>query len=149
MSQQAAPAPTVNCAELTVLVVDDHERLRNDVVQQLRVLGFSRIDTASTSAAAEEKMAAHQYDIIFLDWVMPGRSGLALMQACREQRAFDHIAFVMVTSQTDERRMVEALKAGATAYIIKPLIPESFRSSVQAVISWVARSNPRFRNGAT
>lgn len=141
-------APMVNCAELAVLVVDDHERLRNDVVRELRGMGFSDIETSSTSAAAEEKMAVKKYDVIFLDWVMPGKSGLALMQKYREQREYDHVAFVMVTSQTDERRMVEALKSGATAYIVKPVIPETFRNNVQAVVTWVARSNPRFRDNS-
>jgi two-component system, OmpR family, phosphate regulon response regulator PhoB len=138
----------VKPAELSILVVDDHERLRNDVAMNLRALGFADIDMASTSGMAQEKMAAKPYDIVFLDWVMPGKSGFTLMEERRQDRACDHIAFVMVTSQTDERRMIDALKAGATGYIIKPVMPDTFAKSIQGILKWIGRMNPRFRDRA-
>lgn len=130
---------SINCADLSVLVVDDHMIMRQHVRANLDKLGFKAIDEATTSEEAEQKMAAKHYDIIFLDWVMPGKSGYALLQKCREEAAYNDVAFVMVTSQSEERHMVEAMKAGATAYIAKPFMPASFQSRIDPVLEWISR----------
>jgi PleD family two-component response regulator len=135
----------IDCANLSVLVVDDQKTSRELVRQNLLKMSFADIDMATTSAEAEEKIAAKPYDIVFIDWVMPGKSGLALMQAYREDRAFDHVAFVMVTIQSREKGMVEALKAGATAYIVKPILPSQFVPRMETVLAWIEKVNPRFR----
>jgi DNA-binding response OmpR family regulator len=133
----------INCAELAALVIDDHAILRDMVVQNLRKMGFENIDTAATSNEASALMAKKLYDIIFIDWVMPGKSGYALMQECRQDRQYDRVAFVMVTAQPEERLMVEALKAGATAYIVKPVLPKPFQEKVKSVLEWIERVNAR------
>lgn len=129
----------INCAELQVLVVDDHMIMREHVRANLAAMGFKNIDQASTVAEAEEKMAKTRYDILFLDWVMPGKSGYMLLQKCREDASFHDVAMVMVTSQTEERHMVEAMKAGATAYIVKPFMPAAFQARLHPVLEWIER----------
>lgn len=128
---------TVNPAELAVLVVDDHMIIRQVVEQNLRNMGFTHIDTAANCTEAQEKIGAGHYDILFLDWILPGKSGYALMQEYRADRKFDDVAFVMVTSESDERHMIEALKAGATSYIIKPVTQQLFQDKVSKVLEWV------------
>lgn len=135
----------INRANLAVLVVDDQMIARNHVKQNLVSMGFADIDIAATSAEAEEKIAAKNYDIIFCDWHMPGKSGFAMMQAFRQEREFDHVAFVMVTAESEERHMVEALKAGATSYILKPILPQPFQAKVENVLQWIAKVNPRYK----
>jgi len=130
---------SVKCADLSALIVDDHMIMRQHVRANLAKLGFTDIDEATTSAEAEEKMAARRYDILFLDWVMPGKSGYNLLQKCREDSAYNDVAFVMVTSQTEERHMVEAMKAGATAYIVKPFMPAAFQARIEPVLEWISR----------
>ncbi len=139
------PAPlegksmSANPSDLAVLVIDDHMIIRQVVEQNLKNMGFSDIDTAGSAAEASERMAVRNYDIIFIDWILPGKSGYALMQECREDRKFDDVAFVMVTSESDERHMIEALKAGATSYIIKPVLANIFSEKVKKVLDWVAK----------
>ena len=128
---------SVSTAGLSVLIVDDHMIMRQHVRANLARLGFTDIDEAATSDAAEEKMAAKRYDILFLDWVMPGKSGYALLQKYRENPAYNDVAFVMVTSLTEERNMVAAQKAGATAYIVKPVMPSVFQSRIDPVLEWI------------
>lgn len=130
---------TLDYAKLAVLIVDDHMIMRQHVRANLGKYGFSDIDEAQTAAEAEEKMAAKKYDIIFLDWVMPGRSGYNLLQKYREDSDYNGVAFVMVTSQSEERHMIEAQKAGATAYIVKPFMPASFQARMEPVFDWLAR----------
>lgn len=129
----------LNCAELQVLLVDDHMIMREHVRANLAVMGFKNIDQAATAAEAEEKMAKTRYDILFLDWVMPGKSGYMLLQKYREDASYNDVAMVMVTSQTEERHMVEAMKAGATAYIVKPFMPAAFQARLQPVLEWIER----------
>ena len=126
-------------SSLAVLVVDDHMIIRQVVEQNLKNMGFADIDTAGSAAEAAERMAARNYDIIFIDWIMPGKSGYALMQECRQERKFDDVAFVMVTSESDERHMIEALKAGATSYIIKPVLSNVFSDKVKKVLDWLGK----------
>src|SRR4051812_25460571 len=113
----------INIAELRVLVVDDNVVVRKLIEVNLANMGFKTIEVASNSSEAQEKISAKPYDIVFLDWNMPGKSGYALMQEYREDRKWDGIAFVMVTAESQERYVREAVKAGATSYITKPITP--------------------------
>ncbi|HYD19162.1 MAG TPA: response regulator [Patescibacteria group bacterium] len=128
-----------NPPDLNVLVIDDHMIIRQVVEQNLRSLGFTQIDTASNAAEAAERMQDKRYDIVFIDWILPGKSGYALMKEYREDRDHDDVAFVMVTSESDERHMIEALKAGATSYITKPVLTPVFAEKVKKVLDWVAK----------
>lgn len=133
-------------AELKVLVVDDNVVVRKLIEAQLANLGFKQIDAANNSQEAQDKIAATPYDIVFLDWNMPGKSGYALMQEYREDRQNDHIAFVMVTAESQERYTREALKAGATMYITKPISPATFKDKIDKVVTWIA-SNRASKTG--
>jgi len=136
----------INLADVVVLVVDDLESARETVRINLVKMGFSpdNIDMAGSCAEADGKIGAKEYDMIFLDWLMPGKSGLAMMHDYREKREFDHVAFVMVTAKGTEKDVAAALKAGATSYIVKPTIPTEFRPNVQIALDWIAKVNPRF-----
>ena len=127
----------VNIPDLQVLVVDDNLVVRKLIEGQLNALGFKHIDAAGNSQEAQDRITAKEYDIVFLDWNMPGKSGYALMQEYREERRYDHIAFVMVTAESQERYVREAVKAGATLYITKPIAPATFKEKVEKVIVWL------------
>jgi two-component system chemotaxis response regulator CheY len=130
---------TVNPSQLEVLVLDDHLIIRQAVEKNLRNLGFTKIDTAADANEAQDKLGAKKYDVLFVDWLLPGKSGYALMQECRQDRKFDDVAFVMVTSENDKHHMIEAIKAGATAYIIKPVTPVTFQEKVGKVLEWIEK----------
>jgi len=135
----------VNVAELKVLLVDDHMVIRHQLEGYLRAMGCKQVDQAPNVAEATSKMAATPYNIIFLDWNMPGRSGYNLLQQCREDRAYDNVAFVICSSESENRYVIEALKAGATSYIVKP-VPESvFKDNIQKVLTWLGRRNDAAR----
>lgn len=130
-------------SELPVLVIDDHMIIRQVVEQNLRAMGFTDIDTASNCSEARDKLDAKNYRLVFVDWILPGKSGYSMMQECRQDRKYDDIAFVMVTSESDERHMIEALKAGATSYIVKPVTKEEFHEKVTKVLDWVAKRDAK------
>lgn len=128
-------------SDFKALVTDDHMVIRQIVSQHLRDMGVTDIDTASDSDDAQKKIAEKQYDLVFLDWHMPGKSGYNLMREYREDRCYDHIAFIMVTAESHEKSVIEALKAGATSYIIKPVSRDEFQRKVSKVMEWL-KSRP-------
>lgn len=127
----------IDIGELKVLVVDDNVVVRKLIELNLGTMGFKNIDVADNSSQAQGKISEKPYDIVFLDWNMPGKSGYQLMQEYREDRVNDGIAFVMVTAESQERYVREAVKAGATGYITKPITPATFAEKVQKVVSWL------------
>jgi DNA-binding response OmpR family regulator len=129
----------INCSDLVALIIDDHQIIRQVLEQSLRGMGFTQIDMAANYPEAQEKMKSRHYDIVFVDWILPGKSGYSLMQEYRQEREYDDVAFVMVTTETDERHMIEALKAGATSYIMKPVTPNAFQEKVGKVLDWIAK----------
>jgi two-component system chemotaxis response regulator CheY len=126
-----------NIAELKVLVVDDHMTARAYLEKNLKAMGFSHVDQASSAAQAVDKMAAMTYNIVFLDWNMPGRTGYNFMQNCRQNSAYDKTAFVIVSSESGDRYVIEALKAGATSYIVKPAAENVLQEHIKKVLVWL------------
>jgi CheY-like chemotaxis protein len=86
-------------AALSVLIVDDSRVVIKQMTRMLERTGLTKIARAASSSEAEEKMRGTRYDILFLDWFMAGKSGVALMEQRREDRAFDSVAFVIVSGE--------------------------------------------------
>ncbi len=129
---------------LKFLVADDHVVIRQIVEQHLRGMGYQNIDSVATSEEVDAKMKANKYDVVLLDWYMPGKGGFALMKEYREDRAFDNVAFVMITAESHEKSVIEALKAGATAYIIKPITKAGFEEKIGKAVRWLeSRANAK------
>jgi len=129
----------IEIKSLRALVVDDHMMIRRLIETFLQEEGLQHIDLVGDSEEAEAKLEFHNYDIIFLDWNLPGRSGYSLLQSLRQERKHDRAAIVMVTAQAEERYVIEALKAGATAYIVKPVSAESFHNNLLKIVQWLER----------
>lgn len=125
--------------DLRVLVVDDHMVIRRLIESFLRENGFQNIDIAANCDEVMQKLEFHKYDIVFFDWNLPGKSGYAQMQELRENRKYDSMAIVMVTAESEERHVIEALKAGATAYIVKPVARETFDKNLEKIVGWLSR----------
>ena len=133
---------------LRVLVVDDHMVMQKLLEKNLRDLGFEHIECANGFEEAADKLAKKDKDIVFLDWHMPGKSGYSILQDYRGERDFDDVAIVMVTAEYEERSVIEALKAGATSYIVKPFSQPAFQEHVQNILKWVLRHPQTKNNGA-
>lgn len=96
---------------------------------------------------AASSSSGSRYDILFLDWFMAGKSGVALMEQCREDRAFDLVAFVIVSGEAGRRFIDEAMKAGATSYIVKPFTLETLQEHLGKVVTWLEQRG-RFKPSA-
>ncbi len=125
-------------AALKVLIVDDHMTARAHLKRVLRDIGITQADEAENADVASAK-ATGDYSIIFLDWDMPGKTGIEILRKFRGNSAFDDTAFVMVTAKSEPDDIISALRAGATSYIIKPAEATEVRDNITEVLDWIAQ----------
>jgi two-component system, chemotaxis family, chemotaxis protein CheY len=126
------------------LVIDDHMLMRKLVTQQLNSAGYTKIQDAKTGAEGLEKIdqaisAGMPYDIVFVDWGMPEMDGITFLRQCRAREELNQTAFVMLTGESERKSVMEAIAAGATAYIIKPVSGEELIEKVTKIKDWLKK----------
>ena len=115
---QAPPAAAAAPADAAhLLVVDDDARLRALLQRFLSEQGF-RVSTAADAAAARASLAAVAFDLVVLDVMMPGESGLELAESLRRQGR--EVPILMLTALDATEDKVEGLRGGADDYLTKP-----------------------------
>jgi two-component system chemotaxis response regulator CheY len=118
----------------TVLIVDDSRIMRNVVKSYFSDLNMPcNIVEASNGLDAFRIIESQPVHLVLLDWNMPGVSGLELLKRIRSMKAHKTLPVVMVTSETSRSNVVEAVKSGATDYIIKPIDEWSFRYKLMRI----------------
>ncbi|MCX8521327.1 MAG: phosphate regulon transcriptional regulator PhoB [Rhodoferax sp.] len=117
----------------TVLVVEDEPGIAELIAVNLRHNGF-RTTWAMDSASAERAIAAAVPDLIVLDWMLPGESGLVLAKRWQSQGRTKDIPLIMLTARGDEADRVAGLDAGADDYISKPFSTRELLARVRAVL---------------
>jgi len=130
-------AGKVKVGYLRVLVVDDSRVSRKTMQEMLQQKGFKHFDEAENANQAHEKMDALKYDVVFLDWMMPGRSGISLLEEWRADRRFDDVAVVVASMQDDKRMVAGAMRAGALSYIVKPVTEDKLQKGVEDALEWL------------
>ncbi len=120
------------------LIVDDNAAF-------LKLLAFSLsmqpkigvIDLAESGESAIEKAEATQYDLIFMDAMMPGIDGYEACTRLRENPAYKNTPIIMVSGLTSPLEEVKGIIAGSTTYVTKPVQQESFKELVTRVLVWL------------
>lgn len=123
------PAPS---APIRLLVVDDHEVVRQGLVAMLeRRPGFQVVAEAGTVADAVAEARRHRPDLVVMDVRLPDGSGV---EACREIRAeFPATRVVMLTSYPDEEAVMSAIIAGASGYLLKQIRARDLVAALETV----------------
>ncbi|WP_255992250.1 hybrid sensor histidine kinase/response regulator [Chitinolyticbacter albus] len=128
-------------ANLVVLVVDDFEPMRKVTTTQLRTLGVDRVITAGNGAEALRALTKNRVDIVLSDWNMPSMNGLELLKAIRGDEALRRIPFVMITAETERRRIEEVIACGVSDLLVKPYSPDRFAAAFEKALKWKERSS--------
>lgn len=102
------------------LVVDDSRAARMMLRRMLAELGFDVVEAANGVEALREVEGGGAPDVALVDWNMPEMNGIELVRALRSDPECDPCRILMVTSESEAGRMVEALEAGADEYAMKP-----------------------------
>lgn len=127
-----------------ILVVDDNMMIRQMVTAQLNKLGYTDIEKAVNGADAFAKLEAayangKPFNITFLDWNMPELNGFEVLRKCRMDARFMPMPIIMLSAESEQRNILQALKAGATSYIIKPLTPEILEKKMAQVVQLLVK----------
>lgn len=105
---------------MQALVIDDSRAMRRLLANTLRELHFDVVDAEHGRAGLERLAQMPKPDLILVDWNMPEMNGLEFVTALRANKDYADIRILMVTTECDQSRMVEALTAGVDEYLMKP-----------------------------
>jgi len=115
----------------SVLIVDDSRASREIMNRILSGLGIIHVRTAISGKAALESIRSQCPEIVFLDWLMPEMTGLEVLKEIRKEPRLKNLPVVMVSSCSNREMVVEALKAGANGYIVKPFNMETVEQKLK------------------
>lgn len=121
-----------------VLVVDDDTRLRDLLRNFLSRNGF-RVTTAADAAEARERLGALDFDLMVLDLMMPGESGLDLARSLRKGK---DIPILMLTAMVEARDRIAGFEHGADDYLAKPFEPRELLLRISSILRRVAALPP-------
>jgi DNA-binding response OmpR family regulator len=119
-----------------ILVVDDEPPLRELVVVTLGP-AYS-CDEAADGDAALERLRDSRYDLVMLDVMMPGRSGLDVLREMRSDEALRDVPVIVMSAWQSSEDVVAVLEAGASGFLAKPFRLEELDSAVKDVIGRAA-----------
>jgi DNA-binding response OmpR family regulator len=115
-----------------ILIIDDEASLRQTLARILQRAGFE-VTTAANGKDGLSLVNEHTFDLLYLDIRMPDISGLELLKTIHSK--FPDLPVILFTAQPDLNSAVEALRRGATDYLLKPLKPQVVIDRTQAVLS--------------
>jgi two-component system chemotaxis response regulator CheY len=118
----------------TILVVDDSRIMRNIVKNTFAAMNIPcQFVEASNGKDALVQLEKQAVDLVLLDWNMPELSGLEFLKRVRAMEKYKALPVIMVTSEAARYNVIEALKNGATDYIIKPVNEKNFREKISKI----------------
>jgi two-component system phosphate regulon response regulator PhoB len=117
----------------TVLIVDDEPDIREVIRFALEGAGY-RVCEAGHAEEARRLLASESPDLLLLDWMLPGRSGLELAQQIKQSPKTRALPIIMVSARGEEEDRVRGLDTGADDYVTKPFSPRELVARVNAVL---------------
>ena len=114
-------------------MVEDEPAIAELISINLRHAGFE-VTIASTADQAQVEVGAVLPDLVILDWMLPGQSGLALAKRWRGEARTRELPVIMLTARADENDKVAGLDAGADDYLTKPFSTHELMARIRAVL---------------
>ncbi|MGO3300241.1 MAG: phosphate regulon transcriptional regulator PhoB [Pseudoalteromonas sp.] len=120
-----------------VLVVDDEAPIREMLVFVLEQNGFQAVEAQDYDSAIAAMVEPYP-DMVLLDWMLPGGSGIQVAKKFKENEYTRKIPIIMLTARGEEEDKVRGLEVGADDYVTKPFSPKELMARIKAVIRRVA-----------
>ena len=120
-----------------VLVVDDEAPIREMLVFVLEQNGFQAIEAEDYDSAISAMVEPYP-DMVLLDWMLPGGSGIQIAKKFKQNEHTRQIPIIMLTARGEEEDKIRGLEVGADDYVTKPFSPKELMARIKAVIRRVA-----------
>lgn len=117
----------------TILIVDDEPGIREMLRFAMEGAGFRTLQAAHAQEARQH-LTKEEVDLVLLDWMLPGRSGLELAQQLKQQSKTRTLPIIMLSAKGEEEDRIRGLETGADDYISKPFSPRELVARIRAVL---------------
>ncbi|MBM4135037.1 MAG: response regulator [Nitrospira sp.] len=131
MHSVASPADRLVAQKRKILIVDDESTMQTILTRSLERLGYTHIIAARDGQEALDKLRSTPFDLVISDWDMPKLTGIELLKIIRTNDAYKNVPVLMVTGEASKDKVIEAAKAGASSYIVKPFSLESLQENIE------------------
>lgn len=126
---------------MRILLVDDSKTMRNIQKAVLTQLGHTDLQEACDGQDALSKAVAFKPELMLVDWNMPVMDGLTFVKTYRAQIS-KTTPIIMVTTEAEKSRVIEAIKAGVNNYVVKPFTPDMLSQRISETMAKFAASQP-------
>lgn len=113
---------------MKVLVADDSGVMRKIVIRALNAQGITDIVEAADGVEALRRFAEQPFDMVLTDWNMPGKTGIEVLRAIRAEG--HQLPVVLITTEAEKGRVMEAIQAGVSEYVVKPFDAAMLQSKI-------------------
>jgi two-component system, chemotaxis family, chemotaxis protein CheY len=124
---------------MRILLVDDSQTMRSITRSVLATIGPHQVEEAGDGREALDKLATFAPELILCDWSMPVMDGLEFVQTVR--RTDQVTPIIMVTTESELSRVMQAVRAGVNHYVVKPFTPNLLRKRIDETLR--AASGPQ------
>ena len=114
---------------IRVLVADDSSTMRKIILRSLQAVGVPSAVEAADGEEAVKIFKPGEFDLVLTDWNMPGKSGLEVIQEIR--KIDKDVKIMMVTTEAEKSRVMEASQAGVSDYLVKPFTADTLREKLE------------------
>jgi len=118
---------------MKILLVDDSRTIRNIQKSTLATMGHTDVLEAADGLEALAVLAKVRPDLVLVDWNMPNMDGITLIRKVREKDK--KLPMIMVTTEAEKTRIMEALRAGVNNYVVKPFTAETLAEKINATLT--------------
>lgn len=112
-----------------VLLADDSSTMRKVILRSLQAVGVSNATEAADGKEAIDLFKPGEFDLVLTGWNMLGKSGLEVLQEIRKQDSA--VPIIMVTTEAEKSRVLEAVQAGVSDYLVKPFTADALREKLE------------------
>lgn len=118
---------------MRILLIDDSKTMRNIQKSVLSQIGHTTIEEACDGVDGLSKVGAYNPELILVDWNMPNMDGLTFVKTFRQSNKTTPV--IMVTTESEKSRVIEAIKAGVNNYVIKPFTPDLLSQRINETLA--------------
>ncbi len=125
--------PRITMSNLNVLVVEDEDAIREMLLMALEQADF-QVTAAGSAEQAQQILEDHRVDLLILDWMLPGISGVELARRLKKQPGLKDLPIILLTARGEEEDKIRGLEIGADDYMTKPFSPKELIARIKAVM---------------